>query len=265
MEAFPLPDQQAEQVAEKLVHEFISRFGTPLEIHTDQGRNFESIIFKEICKLFEIKKTRSTSYRPCSNGVIEKFNATLEKMIQNFVNKNVNDWDVYIGILMSAYRSMIHPATGFTPNMMMLGREVILPNHIIFPLKISLEQSMFTNNNYVEKLQSQFEEIYHLARENLRASPQRKKKDYDTRVSQNQCKPTTVPVLLDVNEDYTVYNEVVVQTTATQTDDKYEDHENLKKQHNKEMNILAVYISKIRKEAVNKRPGNYAVKKAIEE
>lgn len=64
MEAFPLPDQQAEQVAEKLVHEFISRFGTPLQIHTDQGRNFESIIFKEICKLFEIKKTRSTFYRP---------------------------------------------------------------------------------------------------------------------------------------------------------------------------------------------------------
>ncbi|CAC5373042.1 unnamed protein product [Mytilus coruscus] len=104
-------------------------------------------------------------------------------MIQNFVNKNVNDWDVFIGILMSAYRSMIHPATGFTPNMMMLGREVILPNHIIFPFP---EQSMFTNNNYVEKLQSQLEEIYHLARENLRASAQRQKKDYDTRVSQNQ-------------------------------------------------------------------------------
>ncbi|CAC5391610.1 unnamed protein product [Mytilus coruscus] len=265
MKAFPLPDQQAEQVAEKLVQEFISRFGTPLEIHTDQGRNFESIIFKEICKLFEIKKTRSTSYRPCSNGVIEKFNATLEKMIQNFVNKNVNDWDVYIGILMSAYRSMIHPATGFTPNMMMLGREVILPNHIIFPFP---EQSMFTNNNYVEKLQSQLEDIYHLAREYLRASAQRQKKDYDTRVSQNQAtnlkaferhiatfrphhlletensknqdhlqiegecynvtwgncncdltlkkekylypEPTTVPVLLEVNEDYTVYKKLLL-------------------------------------------------------
>ncbi|CAC5368131.1 unnamed protein product [Mytilus coruscus] len=183
MEAFPLPDHQAEQVAEKLVHEFISRFGTPFEIHTDQGRNFESVIFHEICKLFEIKKKRSTSYRPCSNGAIEKFNATLEKMIQNFVNKNVNDLDVFIGILMSAYRSMIHPATGFTPNMMMLGREVILPNHIIFPFP---EHSMYTNNHYVEKLQSQLEVIYYLPHENLRVSALRQKKDYDTRVSQNQ-------------------------------------------------------------------------------
>ena len=48
MEAYSLPNQHAEVVAEKLVHEFISRFGTPLEIHSDQGRNFESS--KEVAK-----------------------------------------------------------------------------------------------------------------------------------------------------------------------------------------------------------------------
>ncbi|CAG2216203.1 unnamed protein product [Mytilus edulis] len=66
----------------------------------------------EVCKLLEIHKTRSTSYRPCSNGIIERFNATLEGMIRSFVNKNANDWDLHIGILMAAYRSTVHPATG---------------------------------------------------------------------------------------------------------------------------------------------------------
>ena len=97
MEAYPLPNQQAETIAVKLVHEFIARFGTPLEIHSDQGKNFESSLFSE--------KTRTTSYRPCSNGIIEKFNGTLENMIRSFVNKNASNWDSYIGILMSAYRS----------------------------------------------------------------------------------------------------------------------------------------------------------------
>ncbi|CAG2204249.1 unnamed protein product [Mytilus edulis] len=64
--------------------------------------------------------------------------------------------------------------------------------------------------------------------------------------------PTTVPVLLEVNEDYIVYNEVVVQTTATQTDDKYEDHGNLKKQHNKEMNNLADYIVRLERKLSTK-------------
>lgn len=185
MEAFPLPHQQAEQIAEKLVFEFMSRFGTPLEIHTDQGRNFESDIFTHICKLFEIKKTRSTPYRPCSNGIIERFNATLEKMIQNFVNKNIDNWDVYIGILMAAYRSTPHPATGFTPNKLMLGREVLLPKHLLFPFPKSIDDTCKSIHTYVEELSSNFEEVYSMARENLKASSVHQKKDYDTRVSQS--------------------------------------------------------------------------------
>lgn len=182
LEAYPLPDQQAERVAEKLVHEFMSRFGSPLDIHTDQGRNFESFLFKEICNLFEIKKTRSTSYRPCSNGVIEKFNATLQKMIHSFINKNVNEWDMYIGILLSAYRSMTHPATGFTPNMMMLGREVFLPNQILFPFP---ENHAFETTEYVKQLKSHLEDIFHIARKNLKSSAQQQKRNYDTRIAQN--------------------------------------------------------------------------------
>lgn len=59
MEAYPLPNQQAEVVAEKLVHEFISRFGTPLELHADRGKNCGSELFAEICKLFDRRKTRT--------------------------------------------------------------------------------------------------------------------------------------------------------------------------------------------------------------
>jgi transposase InsO family protein len=106
----------------KLVHECIARYGTPLEIHSDQGKNFESSLFSEICKLVEVRKTRITSYRSCSNGIIEKFNGTLEKMIRSFVNTIASNWDSYIGILMSSYRSTPHPSIGYTPNMLMFGR-----------------------------------------------------------------------------------------------------------------------------------------------
>ena len=54
IEAYALPNQTAEVTAQTLVNEFISRSGCPLEIHTDQGRNFESDIFKELCHLLEI-------------------------------------------------------------------------------------------------------------------------------------------------------------------------------------------------------------------
>ena len=41
-------NQLAGTVAGVVVREFVARFGCPLEIHTDQGRNFESELFKEI-------------------------------------------------------------------------------------------------------------------------------------------------------------------------------------------------------------------------
>ncbi|KAI3369367.1 hypothetical protein L3Q82_007468 [Scortum barcoo] len=57
VEALPIPDQGAETMAKTLVNHFIACFGAPLELHTDQGRNFESELFKNICQLFQISKT----------------------------------------------------------------------------------------------------------------------------------------------------------------------------------------------------------------
>ena len=50
VECYALADQTAERVARTLVSEFIGRFGCPLELHSDQGRNFESRMFKEVKK-----------------------------------------------------------------------------------------------------------------------------------------------------------------------------------------------------------------------
>ena len=80
MEAYPLPDQQAETVAKHLVTKFIAIFGCPLEIHSDQGRNFESALF-QMCDLLQIRKTRSTPYHPCPNGLVERLNHTLGHML----------------------------------------------------------------------------------------------------------------------------------------------------------------------------------------
>jgi transposase InsO family protein len=62
MEAYALLSQTAEEVAKKLVFESICRYGIPLELHSDQGRSFESELFQELCCLLQIKKTRTTSY-----------------------------------------------------------------------------------------------------------------------------------------------------------------------------------------------------------
>ncbi|KRZ46605.1 Pol polyprotein, partial [Trichinella nativa] len=61
----------ANTVARTLVNEFICRYGAPKSLHSDQGRNFEAALIKELCETFDIHKTTTTPYHPQSNGLVE--------------------------------------------------------------------------------------------------------------------------------------------------------------------------------------------------
>ena len=60
-----------------LIEHVISIFGVPKEIYTDMGRNFESKLFKELCKLLGIQKSHTVPYHTQANGFIEVFNKFL--------------------------------------------------------------------------------------------------------------------------------------------------------------------------------------------
>ena len=60
------------------VREYVCRFGVHLKLQLDQGRNFESNVFKEMCDLLGIKKNHTTPLHPQSDGMIERMNPTLE-------------------------------------------------------------------------------------------------------------------------------------------------------------------------------------------
>ncbi|KYN28018.1 Pol polyprotein, partial [Trachymyrmex cornetzi] len=77
VEAFPLKNVRSKTIAETFLNQVISRHGVPLEVHTDQGRNFESRIFRELSRLLGIKKTRTTALHPQSDGQVERQHQTI--------------------------------------------------------------------------------------------------------------------------------------------------------------------------------------------
>ena len=88
VECIPLPNHSAIETARAAVNNFFSRFGMPFQVFSDQGRNFESKLFTEICKILEIHKARTTPYRPSSNGQCERYNRTLMDAIWCFIGKS---------------------------------------------------------------------------------------------------------------------------------------------------------------------------------
>ena len=64
VEAYPIHNQEATTVARKVVSEIFFQVSPPERLHSDQGRNFESAVILEVCKLLGIAKSRSTPYHP---------------------------------------------------------------------------------------------------------------------------------------------------------------------------------------------------------
>ncbi|GFX54427.1 retrovirus-related Pol polyprotein from transposon 412 [Trichonephila clavipes] len=61
----PLPrTASAPTVAEAVVQHWISIYGVPLQLHSDQGRNFVSAVLKGVCELLGIDKTKTTPLHP---------------------------------------------------------------------------------------------------------------------------------------------------------------------------------------------------------
>ena len=92
-EVVPIADQSAPTVARAVYTEWISRYCVPEQLHNDHGVQFESAVFAELCAVFGIEKTRTTSYRPQANSNCERFNRTLISMLRRAVQNQPYDWE----------------------------------------------------------------------------------------------------------------------------------------------------------------------------
>lgn len=105
MEIFPLPNIEAETVADVIFKGWIKRYGCPGEIHTDQGSQFKSRLFQEMCKVLQINKTRTTAFHPQSDGMVERLNRTIKDMLSKYLTVHQTDWDRYVDSLVLAYNT----------------------------------------------------------------------------------------------------------------------------------------------------------------
>ena len=122
LKLYALPEQTAVITAKTFFEQWISKFGAPLLVHTDQGRNVDGSLFVDLCRLMEIANTWTTPYRPSSNGQVERHNQMVLYFIRCYLDDNVTTWDEHVSALGMSIRGTVNRTTGFTPNMLFLGR-----------------------------------------------------------------------------------------------------------------------------------------------
>ncbi|GFX27805.1 hypothetical protein TNCV_2614651 [Trichonephila clavipes] len=179
-EAYPIPDQEASTVAEVLVQHWISRFMVSLQLHSDQGRNFDSAVCKTLCEILAIDETRTTALHPQSDGMVERFNRTILTSLSFLASSNQQDWNKKLPFFLLAYRSAVHETTGYSPSQMLFARDLHLPADLLFSRP---PDAPLAPEEYIEKLQAWMEEMHHLARERIGMASEKMKSRYDARAT----------------------------------------------------------------------------------
>ena len=178
VEAYCLTDHTAQAVGDKLLTQWICRFGVPSAIHTDQGAEFEGNLFRHLCKELGSLKTRTLPYHPQGDGMVERQNRTIQAMLSCYVNDCHDDWSDHLDYLMMACRSSRHESTGCSPNRVIFGREVNLP------LTVQLGEQHFCQGSecpiqYVNWVKNTLEKVYSFVRTKSKASTARQKAHHD--------------------------------------------------------------------------------------
>ena len=132
--AYPSKTQTAQATARILWDNFICHYGFPEKFISDQGRNFESDLIKELCRIAGVKKVHTTPYHPQGNGQCERFNSTLCNMLGTLSEEEKSDWKSHLGCMTHAYNCTKHASTTYSPYYLMFGRHPRLPIDVEFGL-----------------------------------------------------------------------------------------------------------------------------------
>ena len=142
VEAEPLSGISAEEVAGAFINTWISRFGVPLEVVTDRGRQFESALFKSLSSTLGFSKLRTTAYHPQCNGLIERQHRTLKTILR----AHKESWLKMLPVALFAMRITPSSSTDLAPFTMVTGAIPFVPTALLNRPRNQQEACEFTRN-----------------------------------------------------------------------------------------------------------------------
>lgn len=183
VEAMPLANQEADTVARAFVKHIILRHSSPESILTDNGTNFVSELFRNVCKLLGAKRQLATPYHPETNGALERTHRTFKEFLRNYVNDDLNNWDDLIQYGVYVFNTTPHTATKYSPYELLYGFKPQLP----CVLK-NKPQVVYNYDNYLFEIRYKMQRAHELAREHQIRAKEKSKENFDKKAEAIQFK-----------------------------------------------------------------------------
>ncbi|KII63264.1 Transposon Tf2-6 polyprotein [Thelohanellus kitauei] len=237
--ARPLVNQTAESVCDIMVDVF-AIFGTPKRIHSDQGRNFESWAFQNLCKTFGIAKSRTTSYHPQGNGLVERTNRSIINILRKI--SETQEWHKILQIVLYCYNTAIHSSIKVSPYQALFGRlpysNIWDPNNKLYDFWTNLRENQINRARIFDMIECELnesgakEKLYYDTRNRVEYRPFRINRNVYRRIHRTQKTSqyweSGWKVVKDLGKTVELFNQEKSKTIIVNKDRVKPDHDRIR-------------------------------------
>jgi len=125
-EAIPIASKNAESVQDAFLHNIVARYGLPSILISDNGGEFCNANFDKWLREFGVSHRLTSPYHPQTNGMTERFNGTIQKLLLKLTGGDPRKWTKHLSEALYAYR-ITQNASGLSPYQAVYGQKPRLP------------------------------------------------------------------------------------------------------------------------------------------
>ena len=170
------PNQTAKTVAKVLVEKWFYVYGIPSQIHSDQGRCFDSNIIKALCKMYGVEQSFTSPYNPHGNAFCEQFNHMLFGLLKTLKAEEKANWPSHLPASVFAYNATPHASTGYQPYQLMFGCCALAPCDSWLGLHEYNDDKSITRIDWVDQQLEQLVHANKCAQKNIQATNAKNRK-----------------------------------------------------------------------------------------